>query len=182
MSKAERRAQYQQYLRTPHWRRVRIGYFKRHPKMCFVCTGTERIQLHHRTYENLGYEPFDDLVPLCLRCHQLVHEKSWDADTHILLSRYFLTHGETGLRKRSERIEKKRVRRLARKTKRRKKARRGPRPTNAKPRRKSAQTVKGYYACPHCHALPGEKCRTAQGNPASKNHAQRFAYANSNGS
>ena len=32
------------------------------------------MQLHHRTYQNLGNEFLRDLVPMCPGCHQFVHD------------------------------------------------------------------------------------------------------------
>lgn len=38
-----------------------------------MCGETERIHLHHKTYERIGEELLTDLVPLCPNCHTLVH-------------------------------------------------------------------------------------------------------------
>jgi hypothetical protein len=29
--------------------------------------------LHHRNYDRLGHERFDDLIPLCRACHEQLH-------------------------------------------------------------------------------------------------------------
>jgi hypothetical protein len=44
------------------------------PQDCVLCGTSERIHLHHTTYERLGRERLADLVPLCHRCHSMVHE------------------------------------------------------------------------------------------------------------
>lgn len=43
---------------------------------CVICdepwTGRHG-DLHHRTYERLGHEAYEDLIPMCRRCHDLLH-------------------------------------------------------------------------------------------------------------
>ena len=43
------------------------------PQNC-ICGETERLQLHHLTYERVGAERLDDLTPLCANCHAMIHE------------------------------------------------------------------------------------------------------------
>lgn len=33
--------------------------------------------LHHLTYDHVGYEPWEDLQPLCAPCHRKVHHLDW---------------------------------------------------------------------------------------------------------
>ncbi len=43
---------------------------------CAVCGGCWTLRngdLHHRNYERLGRERFDDLMPLCRACHEHLH-------------------------------------------------------------------------------------------------------------
>jgi hypothetical protein len=67
---------YGEYTRSSRWARTRQGYYERHPKECWICSATDGIILHHRTYETIGSEPDEDLVPLCRRCHSLAHWKA----------------------------------------------------------------------------------------------------------
>jgi hypothetical protein len=63
---------YRDYLRSPHWNSVKARYRASDlPQVC-MC-GEEKVQLHHTTYERLGEELLKDLVPLCARCHAMVH-------------------------------------------------------------------------------------------------------------
>lgn len=65
---------YQEYITSRHWRAVRERYFNsKLPKVCEVCK-CEQVDLHHRTYKNLGHERLMDLVPLCRKHHQGVHD------------------------------------------------------------------------------------------------------------
>lgn len=44
---------------------------------CELCNGEKNLEVHHRTYENHGYEWFnqDDLICLCHDCHETHHKK-----------------------------------------------------------------------------------------------------------
>lgn len=60
---------YAAYLKSAHW----TMYKDSHPgKHCEVC-GVARNCLHHKTYDTLGEEEFDDCVPLCHLHHEQVH-------------------------------------------------------------------------------------------------------------
>ena len=66
---------YWEYICSPRWQKKQQQYWRsKYPKTCFVCGTKKRIQLHHRTYTRLGKERLTDLVPLCKRHHQLVHD------------------------------------------------------------------------------------------------------------
>jgi len=43
---------------------------------CAACGGRWTLRngdLHHRDYDRLGHELFDDLFPLCRACHERIH-------------------------------------------------------------------------------------------------------------
>lgn len=45
------------------------------PKKCYVCgKKSGSLELHHRTYKNLGNERLMDLVPVHRECHELIHK------------------------------------------------------------------------------------------------------------
>lgn len=64
---------YDDYLASAAWRAVRDRYREERPWLCNVCGEAESLHLHHRTYERVGQEDLDDLMPLCRGCHELVH-------------------------------------------------------------------------------------------------------------
>lgn len=64
---------YAVYLASNAWRGIRLRYIEERPWICHVCGKTENLHLHHRTYERVGREELDDLMPLCDPCHGLVH-------------------------------------------------------------------------------------------------------------
>lgn len=81
-------ASYDEYIHSDLWVQRREQYYQTHPKKCAVrgCGTTERIHLHHRTYERgwLGQELDDDLVPLCEDHHAAVHERHELIKQHAL--------------------------------------------------------------------------------------------------
>ena len=65
---------YEQYITSPAWSARRFAYFQRHVYECRACGAGERLHLHHVTYERMGNEYDDDLMPLCEPCHVAVHK------------------------------------------------------------------------------------------------------------
>jgi hypothetical protein len=66
---------YASYLASDHWKGLRKQALERAEHRCQVCNGSTRIDVHHRTYERLGYERLEDLTVLCRGCHKLFHEQ-----------------------------------------------------------------------------------------------------------
>lgn len=71
----ERHAIYRRYLKSNTWLRVRIRIFKLRGYQCEKCGISEGVQLevHHRSYERLGFELDSDLQILCRICHLSAH-------------------------------------------------------------------------------------------------------------
>ncbi len=60
------------YFETDLWKKNR----KRFPKKaCAACFSTEFIQLHHRSYANLGNEKPGDCIWMCCDCHSTIHAR-----------------------------------------------------------------------------------------------------------
>lgn len=66
---------YTRYLKTTHWQRTRLAALERAGSRCQLCNSTKRLNVHHRTYENLWGEQPDDLIVLCRACHAKFHDK-----------------------------------------------------------------------------------------------------------
>ena len=65
---------YREYLRSPEWRRTRRFALDRAGYRCQLCGKAQRgLQVHHLTYQRLGFEEPDDLVALCDDCHAAQH-------------------------------------------------------------------------------------------------------------
>ena len=70
---------YNDYLKSQHWDIVKTMFRDssscRHK--CYVCGvgvgNTAMMNIHHRTYANIGNEHEHDLVELCRDCHVAVH-------------------------------------------------------------------------------------------------------------
>lgn len=67
---------YQLYIRSPEWEAKRQQALARAGRRCAGCgsDGSEdRLEVHHLTYERLGYEQLTDLMVLCSLCHAHEH-------------------------------------------------------------------------------------------------------------
>jgi hypothetical protein len=94
------REQYREvYLRSEHWREIRLAALERAEHRCQVCNRTERLDVHHRTYERVGDERPADLTVLCRRCHDLFHGNARVNDTRSGKPR--LTKAERRARKKA---------------------------------------------------------------------------------
>ena len=68
---------YKRYLQTEHWKKLRFEVLKRSGGRCERCgyrpwkRGV--LQVHHKTYDNVGHETVDDLICVCAKCHMELH-------------------------------------------------------------------------------------------------------------
>lgn len=69
------RSGYKAYIQSKEWQAVRKRFWSsKLPKNCFVCGELGgKMDLHHRTYKNLGNERLMDLVPVHRNCHYEIH-------------------------------------------------------------------------------------------------------------
>lgn len=67
---------YRRYLQTPEWREKRRVEIAAAEHRCRRCGAHGPLELHHLTYRNLGNEPPEDLVVLCVTCHQEAHRNA----------------------------------------------------------------------------------------------------------
>ncbi len=66
---------YRQYLLTPEWRATRGAALVRFGHACSLdANHTDRLEVHHRTYDRLGEERADDVIVLCHACHRRHHD------------------------------------------------------------------------------------------------------------
>ncbi len=69
---------YEHYLRTDHWRALRIRIYDKRKAKCEFCEMVlpkNEFQVHHKTYERVGHEREKDLVLCCQLCHQKEHDR-----------------------------------------------------------------------------------------------------------
>lgn len=70
---------YQQYLQSSHWCKIKAQYRKRYQRVCYLCSSRDNLQLHHVTYDRIREELLTDLVYLCVNCHSFIHQDSKEA-------------------------------------------------------------------------------------------------------
>lgn len=59
---------------SDEWVARKDRYYQTHEMVCSRCGTGQSIHLHHLSYERMGDELNDDLMPLCVGCHDRVHE------------------------------------------------------------------------------------------------------------
>jgi len=66
---------YKDYINSVEWFKKREVRRKYDNNKCLYCGSEERLEVHHCHYETLGSEcPYDDLITLCRKHHQQVHD------------------------------------------------------------------------------------------------------------
>lgn len=63
------------YIQSPEWASVRRRKLAEVSR-CEACSGDERLEVHHLTYDRLGHERMRDLEVLCHWCHMLEHGRA----------------------------------------------------------------------------------------------------------
>ena|SRR3990167_460676 len=72
------KTEYHQYLKSVDWmlkKHELISVYLKNdwPIDCFSCHGTQGLQVHHLSYEDIGNESVSDLVFACDECHKRLH-------------------------------------------------------------------------------------------------------------
>lgn len=58
---------------SSEWAQRKRRYWLEHDRRCAACGTEQDIHLHHLSYEHMGSEPDEDLLPLCATHHDHVH-------------------------------------------------------------------------------------------------------------
>lgn len=69
-------AAYREYIASPAWRAKRQLVLERDGFCCRGCgipISLRTLQVHHLTYANFRNEPLEDLITLCIPCHEKTH-------------------------------------------------------------------------------------------------------------
>lgn len=64
---------YVRYIRSDAWKYKCELYWLKYGRWCKACKKTDRLHVHHMTYDHFKREPLTDLVGLCYACHREVH-------------------------------------------------------------------------------------------------------------
>jgi hypothetical protein len=62
------------YYATPWWNDVRYRRLQRDAFQCVLCDFPDELRCHHVSYVNLFNEQLMDLMTVCDRCHDRIHE------------------------------------------------------------------------------------------------------------
>lgn len=97
------RMTYEQYLRSPHWKSLRLEFWQHgpHSGKCCNCSNRNNLHLHHKTYKRIGHENLDDLCLLCERCHDKIHGREKTAGKKSLYRREIKKHKKKRNKKKS---------------------------------------------------------------------------------
>ena len=107
-----RRAVYAAYMNSKAWQDKRRAWYSRwvtltgSPPVCLVCGRRWSVRsghLHHLTYQRLGAEEPEDLVQLCGRDHNRLHDLLDASPSWRRLGREAATIGIIAMLRRSER-------------------------------------------------------------------------------
>lgn len=81
--------QHEKELASPKWKKKMEEVFERYGKQCVECGSTKNIQVNHLIYRkghHLWEYNVNELIPLCKKCHQKIH----DDKTHRFHEKYAL--------------------------------------------------------------------------------------------
>lgn len=67
---------YQQYLLSDTWKFKRARVLQRDDHQCQACCSAKAVEVHHKSYQNIGDEPLFELISVCKECHLQLHQKS----------------------------------------------------------------------------------------------------------
>jgi 5-methylcytosine-specific restriction endonuclease McrA len=70
-----RRYYREEYLKSDHWKQLRIEKLKQQNYQCEKCGEQRYLDVHHEAYHSLYNVRLDDLQVLCRKCHKEVHDK-----------------------------------------------------------------------------------------------------------
>ena len=72
------------YMHSANWMNTRQKRLIHDNFTCVLCGAKDNLQVHHITYENIGYENLEDLRTLCKECHyEKVHQEFPANDSYI---------------------------------------------------------------------------------------------------
>lgn len=84
---SEEKKRHNKELASKQWKKKREEVFERYGKQCVECGRSDNIQVHHLVYRkgrHIWEYDVDELIPLCKKCHQKVHEDT----NHIFHEKY----------------------------------------------------------------------------------------------
>lgn len=65
---------YKEYLQSPQWKAISKLAIQKAGFRCQLCNREGKLNVHHKTYENIFNEEMEDLIVLCEICHTRFHK------------------------------------------------------------------------------------------------------------
>ena len=65
---------YSEYLKTEYWQNIKQQVLERDKYRCRLCNSNIDLHVHHRTYDYIGEEKLEELITLCGKHHNMIHE------------------------------------------------------------------------------------------------------------
>lgn len=75
MEEGQEHISYESYIQSEDWKRKRQERLDFAMYCCELCSSPNEIEVHHRTYKNLGDERLNDMIVLCKICHSIFHRR-----------------------------------------------------------------------------------------------------------
>ena len=75
---------YNEYLKSDWWKQTREKTIKRYGGKCFCCNKESDLQVHHLSYDHLGFEKENELICLCSGCHSWIEDQK-EQKVHLSL-------------------------------------------------------------------------------------------------
>lgn len=75
MSPEEYIKKYYEYLQSDWWHKTRDRIIGQYNNQCFCCNKKHELQVHHLSYEHVGFERDNELICLCSECHEWIEDK-----------------------------------------------------------------------------------------------------------
>lgn len=64
---------YLSYLDSKEWADIKIDIRQNKGNKCEICSSTNKLHVHHKTYKRLFKEEYSDLMLVCENCHNKIH-------------------------------------------------------------------------------------------------------------
>lgn len=66
---------YNRYILSKEWRARKENFYKKFGRKCVACGTKKKLNVHHMSYENLTHEKDEELIVLCVFCHEEYHNQ-----------------------------------------------------------------------------------------------------------
>jgi hypothetical protein len=64
-----------EYYFSEKWKRKRVYILNRDNYLCQMCLTNQAVHVHHLSYQHFSNELTSELISVCKRCHEIIHDK-----------------------------------------------------------------------------------------------------------